>query len=69
MDRDWNTEEKSAFEDAILRFGAELRPIREEIGTRSIYEVVRYYGHWKRSVLRSARMKTCLNQFYKLQTG
>ncbi len=28
--------------------GAELRPVREEVGTRSMYEVVRFYGHWKK---------------------
>jgi len=51
IDRDWNTEEKTIFEDAIQQHGAELRLVREEIGTRSVYEVVRYYGHWKRWVL------------------
>lgn len=48
IDRDWISEEKTIFEDAIQQHGAELRLIREEIGTRSIYEVVRYYGHWKK---------------------
>lgn len=48
IDRDWSSEESAVFEDAIQQHGAELRLIREEIGTRSIYEVVRYYGHWKR---------------------
>jgi hypothetical protein len=50
IDRDWSLEEKSAFEEAILKYGAELRPVREEIGTRSLHEVVRYYGHWKKWV-------------------
>ena len=31
-------------------YGAELRPVRDEVGTRTIEEVVRYYGHWKRCV-------------------
>ena len=38
----------AAFEDAVLTHGAELRTIRDEVGTRTIYEVVRYYGHWKK---------------------
>lgn len=53
IDRDWNSEEKAIFEDAIQQHGAELRLIREEIGTRSVYEVARYYGHWKRYVITS----------------
>ncbi|THH30088.1 hypothetical protein EUX98_g4095 [Antrodiella citrinella] len=51
MDRDWTELEKAAFEDAILTHGAELRPVREEVETRTMYEVVRYYGHWKNSKL------------------
>ena len=27
---------------------AELRAVREEIGTRTMPEVVRFYGHWKK---------------------
>ncbi|KAA1470162.1 hypothetical protein DENSPDRAFT_835896 [Dentipellis sp. KUC8613] len=46
-DREWDDDEKAAFEDAILVHGAELRPVRDEVGTRTIAEVVRYYGHWK----------------------
>jgi hypothetical protein len=38
----------AAFEDGILIHGAELRAIRDEIGTRTMPEVVRYYGHWKK---------------------
>ncbi|TCD67928.1 putative PHD type zinc finger protein with BAH domain-containing protein [Steccherinum ochraceum] len=51
MDREWTEVEKAGFEDAILAHGAELRPVREEIATRTMYEVVRYYGHWKSSKL------------------
>lgn len=36
------------FEDAVLTHGAELRTVRDEVGTRTIYDVVRYYGHWKK---------------------
>ena len=49
-DREWDDDEKAAFEDAVLTHGAELRTVRDEVGTRTIYEVVRYYGHWKKSV-------------------
>jgi hypothetical protein len=47
-DREWDDDEKAAFEDAVLTHGAELRTVRDEVGTRTIYEVVRYYGHWKK---------------------
>ncbi|EGO22633.1 hypothetical protein SERLADRAFT_451461 [Serpula lacrymans var. lacrymans S7.9] len=46
-DREWTAEEVAAFEDGILTNGAELRAVREEIGTRPMPEVVRFYGHWK----------------------
>ncbi|CAL1714076.1 unnamed protein product [Somion occarium] len=47
IDREWSEAEKAAFEDAILNHGAELRPVRDEVGSRTMPEVVRYYGHWK----------------------
>ncbi|EPT02944.1 hypothetical protein FOMPIDRAFT_101265 [Fomitopsis schrenkii] len=47
LDREWNNQEIAAFEDAIAVHGAELRPVREEVGTRSMPEVVRFYGQWK----------------------
>lgn len=47
-DREWDDDEMAAFEDAVLTHGAELRTVRDEVGTRTIYEVVRYYGHWKK---------------------
>ncbi|THH17442.1 hypothetical protein EW146_g3363 [Bondarzewia mesenterica] len=50
-DREWDEDEKTAFEDAIAAHGAELRPVRDEVGTRTISEVVRYYGHWKNGKL------------------
>ena len=40
----------AAFEDAISMHGAELRAVREEVGTRPMPEVVRFYGHWKKYV-------------------
>lgn len=46
-DREWSREEIGAFEDAIFTHGAQLRAVREEIGTRTMPEVVRFYGHWK----------------------
>ena len=48
IDREWARDEIAAFEDGILTHGAELRTVREEIGTRSMPEVVRFYGHWKK---------------------
>jgi len=47
-DKEWSREEVVAFEDAIMQHGAELRLVRDEVGTRSIHEVVRFYGHWKK---------------------
>ncbi|KAF7308348.1 Zinc finger protein 1 [Mycena chlorophos] len=46
-DKPWSLEEVAAFEDGLAVHGPELRAIREEVPTRSIYEVVRFYGHWK----------------------
>ncbi|KAF7308950.1 Zinc finger protein 1 [Mycena kentingensis (nom. inval.)] len=50
-DKPWGPEEVAAFEDGIAAHGAELRAVRDEVPTRSIFEVVRYYGHWKCSKL------------------
>lgn len=47
-DREWTRDEINAFEDAILTHGAELRAVREEVATRSMPEVVRFYGLWKK---------------------
>ncbi|KAG6336457.1 hypothetical protein ID866_2628 [Astraeus odoratus] len=51
-DREWSPEEIAAFEDGILLHGAELRAVRDEVGTRTMPEVVRFYGHWKNSKLK-----------------
>ena len=48
MDKEWVNGEISAFEDAIQHHGAELRAVRDEVTTRSMPEVVRFYGHWKK---------------------
>ncbi|KAI0339680.1 hypothetical protein BDW22DRAFT_1486765 [Trametopsis cervina] len=58
-DRGWSDAEIAAFEDALMVHGAELRPVREEVGTRTMYEVVRFYGHWKNAKLgeQNARVK------------
>ncbi|KAF8997921.1 hypothetical protein BDQ17DRAFT_1362847 [Cyathus striatus] len=50
-DKPWSREEIVAFEDAIHLHGAELRAVRDEVVTRSMPEVVRFYGHWKSSKL------------------
>ena len=47
-DKEWGADEVAAFEDAISMHGAELRAVREEVGTRPMPEVVRFYGHWKK---------------------
>ena len=49
-DKDWAPDEIAAFEDAIGMHGAELRAVREEVSTRTMPEVVRFYGHWKKYV-------------------
>ncbi|KAF9061938.1 hypothetical protein BDP27DRAFT_1406433 [Rhodocollybia butyracea] len=56
-DKDWSRDEIIAFEDAIAVHGAELRAVREEVVVRSIYEVVRFYGHWKNSKLGEENMR------------
>ncbi|KAJ7117733.1 hypothetical protein C8R44DRAFT_626844 [Mycena epipterygia] len=50
-DKEWSVEEIAAFEDAIAAHGPELRAVRDEVVGRSVYEVVRFYGHWKCSKL------------------
>ena len=47
-DKEWTHNEWAAFEDAIQMHGAELRAVREEVGSRTMPEVVRFYGHWKK---------------------
>ncbi|PSR72448.1 hypothetical protein PHLCEN_2v11662 [Hermanssonia centrifuga] len=51
IDKDFTDAEVAAFEDAIAIHGAELRPVREEVGSRTMPEVVRFYGHWKSTKL------------------
>ncbi|KAL0953950.1 hypothetical protein HGRIS_005111 [Hohenbuehelia grisea] len=50
-DREWTPSEVAAFEDGIMTHNAELRAVREEVSSRSMPEVVRFYGHWKNSKL------------------
>lgn len=47
-DKEWTRDEIAAFEDAIHTHGAELRAVRDEVATRSMPEVVRFYAHWKK---------------------
>ncbi|RDB15348.1 Lid2 complex component snt2 [Hypsizygus marmoreus] len=56
-DREWTRDEIAAFEDAIMTYGAELRPVREEVATRSMPEVVRFYGHWKNAKVGEENLK------------
>ena len=53
IDEPWTRDEVVAFEDAIQLHGAELRAVRDEVVSRSMPEVVRFYGHWKRCDLLS----------------
>jgi hypothetical protein len=57
----------AAFEDAVLTHGAELRTVRDEVGTRTIYDVVRYYGHWKKYIPIAAFFPACLTLCTKKQ--
>ncbi|KAJ7251328.1 hypothetical protein C8J57DRAFT_1437529 [Mycena rebaudengoi] len=50
-DKEWSVEEVAAFEDAIAAHGPELRAVRDDIVTRTMPEVVRFYGLWKCSKL------------------
>lgn len=50
-DKEWSKEEITTFEEAIQAHGAELRSVRDEVVTRTMPEVVRFYGHWKRYVI------------------
>lgn len=56
-DREWTAEEVAAFEDGIMFHGAELRAVRDEVGPRSMPEVVRFYGHWKNSRLKEENQR------------
>lgn len=47
LDKPWTKTEVAAFEEAINNHGAELRAVREDVVTRTMPEVVRFYGHWK----------------------
>ncbi|KXN90670.1 SANT domain-containing protein 2 [Leucoagaricus sp. SymC.cos] len=50
-DEEWSREEVITFEDAIMHHNAELRAVRDEVVTRTMPEVVRFYGHWKNQKL------------------
>ncbi|KAG6841246.1 hypothetical protein C0991_000530 [Blastosporella zonata] len=46
-DREWADDEIESFDGAIMMHGAELRAVREQIPSRTMPEVVRFYGLWK----------------------
>jgi hypothetical protein len=50
IDRPWAQDEKSKFDEAIKKHGADLQKVQDHVGTRDIYEVVRFYAHWKKYV-------------------
>lgn len=61
LEHKWTRDEVAAFEDGILVHGAELRAIFEEMGTRTMPEVVRFYGHWKKYALLLSLFATYCN--------
>ncbi|KAG6900023.1 hypothetical protein C0993_004080 [Termitomyces sp. T159_Od127] len=46
-DREWTEDEADAFDTAIRIHGAELRAVQEQIPSRKMPELVRYFGLWK----------------------
>ncbi|EIN03844.1 hypothetical protein PUNSTDRAFT_77480 [Punctularia strigosozonata HHB-11173 SS5] len=52
VDKDFSIKECAAFEEAMKKHGAELRAVRDEVRTRTMPEIVRYYGVWKNGKLR-----------------
>ncbi|KAJ7251303.1 hypothetical protein C8J57DRAFT_1520648 [Mycena rebaudengoi] len=56
-DKEWSVEEVAAFKDAIAAHGPELRAVRDDIVTRTISEVVRFYGLWKCSKLGEGNLR------------
>ncbi|KAG6829064.1 hypothetical protein H0H92_005838 [Tricholoma furcatifolium] len=46
-DRPWTDEEVDAFEMALDKHGAELRSVRDSLPSRTMPEIVRFYGLWK----------------------
>lgn len=50
-DKGWTDAEIAAFEDGIMQHGAELRLVQEELPSRTMPEIVRFYGHWKNAKL------------------
>ncbi|KAF9512676.1 hypothetical protein BS47DRAFT_1393978 [Hydnum rufescens UP504] len=58
FDREWSEEEARLFEHAIQAYGgAEVRAIQKDVKSRTIPEIVRYYGRWKNEQLRQKRAK------------
>ncbi|KAG5725072.1 Lid2 complex component snt2 [Termitomyces sp. T112] len=46
-DREWTEDEADVFSTAIRIHGAELRAVQEQIPSRKMPELVRYFGLWK----------------------
>ena len=57
-DKSFSHEEVVAFEDAIALHGPELRAARDEVPNRSMPEIVRFYGHWKKYVFLARSLGT-----------
>ncbi|KAH7098247.1 hypothetical protein BKA62DRAFT_713863 [Auriculariales sp. MPI-PUGE-AT-0066] len=52
IDREWNDEEARAFNAAAQDARGDLRSVREEIPSRAMAEIVRYFVRWKNAQLR-----------------
>jgi hypothetical protein len=63
-DEEWTREEVVTFEDAIMHHNAELRAVRDEVVSRIMPEVVRFYGHWKKQVFTRSSYSTILTQIF-----
>jgi hypothetical protein len=51
FDREWSDDEIRAFEQSIRAHGgAEMRVMQRDVRTRTIPELVRFYGRWKKRV-------------------
>lgn len=56
-DRDWSEAEETIFDDSVKKHHSELRHVRADLKTRTMPEIVRYFGHWKSEQLRKLRFQ------------
>lgn len=46
-DKDWSEIEETIFDESVKKHHSELRHVRSDLKTRTMPEIVRYFGHWK----------------------